>query len=528
MHRTISPISLLFTSVSAMLGSGWLFGSFYAAKAAGPASILSWIIAGVCVCIIAFTYAEICAMIPVSASSVRLPQFTHGRVVAIFVSLITWLTYVTITVIEVLAVLQYLSFYFPTLSDKMAGGLTTSGYAVAFILLFLLSLINTYSVKLLIKFNYFLTLLKIIVPLFVCLILLASFFSISNVLHPVQSSFAPFGLHGIFAAIAVGGVIFSYNGFKQAAELAGETARPNFSVPFAIVGSVIVCMIVFITLQSSFLCSIPADSLKNGWENLVLSNNDSPFVSILSQRGLNWVIPILYFAAVVSPTAAGLMYCTGAARSLYGIAANGYAPKIFMKLNKREESYISVWVNFVVAVIIFMFFKNWNDVANLLTCFFAISYVLAPVCMVALRAKLPSEKRPLKLPFGYLWAYIAFFICTMFIHWVGWEVISKVMWVFALTFILVITYQIIRKKSFKRLTNHWKASIWMWVYFAVIIAISYMGRYGNGHSWCSEEVHFVFMAIASGVVLFLAGKYSLRAGVMKHEIIRNTNPTKYQ
>lgn len=527
MHRTISPLALLFISVSAIIGSGWLFGSMHAAKNAGPASILSWIIAGGCVCIIAFTYAEICSMVPVSASSVRLPQFTHGRIVAIFVSLITWLSYVTLTVIEALAVIHYLSFYIPAITNKVAGGLTV-GYILACILLFILSFINTYSVKLITKCNSLLTIIKIFIPLFVCLILLASFFSISNVTHPAQSVFAPFGIHGIFAAISVGGVIFSYNGFKQAAEMAGEAKNPSFSVPFAIVGSVVLCMGIFLILQSSFLCSLSPEHLKNGWHSLTLTNNDSPFVSILFERGKNWVIPVLYFGAIISPMAAGLVYCTGAARSLSGIAANGYVSKIFLKLNKREESYISVWTNFVVAAIIFNFFRDWNQVANLLTVLFAISYGLAPVCMVALRNKLPLEKRPIKLPFGYVWAYLAFFFSTMFVYWCGWTVISTVGWVFIVSFVLTITYQIVAKKTFKKLINHWKASIWMWAYFIVIIASSYMGSYGEGHAVWSDEANMIFIAISSGVVLFLSGKYSLRAGVMKHEILRNTNPTKYK
>ncbi len=527
MHRTISPLGLLFISVSAIIGSGWLFGAMYAAKSAGPASIFSWIIAGGCVCVIAFTYAEICSIVPVSASSVRLPQFTHGRVVAIFVSLITWLSYVTLTVIEALAVLHYLSFYIPVITYKIAGNITV-GYILACVLLFILSLVNTYSVKFIIKCNSILTIIKIFVPLFVCSILLASFFSISNVTHPAQTVFAPFGMHGIFAAISIGGVVFSYNGFKQAAEMAGEAKNPSFSVPFAIVGSVVLCMGIFIILQSSFLCSLSTDQLKNGWESLTLINNDSPFVSILSERGKKWVIPILYFGATIAPMAAGLVYCTGAARSLSGIAANGYAPKIFLKLNKREESYISVWTNFVVAAIIFNFSSDWSEIASLLTCLFAISYALAPVCMVALRDKLPLEKRPIKLPFGYLWAYLAFFFSTMFVYWSGWIVISKVVWVFIISFVFTITYQVVAKKSFKKLINHWKASIWMWTYFIVIIVASYMGSYGNGHAIWSDRANMIFIAISSGVVLFLAGKYSLRAGVMKHEILRNTNPAKYK
>ncbi len=66
MKREISSLGLLFTSVSAIMGSGWLFSAFYASEAAGPASLISWIIGGILICIIAFVFGEICAMILIS------------------------------------------------------------------------------------------------------------------------------------------------------------------------------------------------------------------------------------------------------------------------------------------------------------------------------------------------------------------------------------------------------------------------------------------------------------------------------
>jgi amino acid transporter len=87
MRRSISPLTLLFASVSAILGSGWLFASFYTARLAGPSVILAWILGGFAVVVIAFVFAELCALLPVTGSSTRIPQYTHG----VFVSfLFSW------------------------------------------------------------------------------------------------------------------------------------------------------------------------------------------------------------------------------------------------------------------------------------------------------------------------------------------------------------------------------------------------------------------------------------------------------
>ncbi|HBM17393.1 MAG TPA: amino acid permease [Lentisphaeria bacterium] len=520
-QRSIPSIGLLFISVSAILGSGWLFGSFYAAQAAGPASIMSWIIGGVFVIIIAFTFAELCSSVPVSGSSVRIPQMTHGTVVGIFCSLNTWFCYVTLTVIETMAVMQYLSFYFPAVMHIEKGGLTLTGYTVATILLFCMSVVNTYSVKYIVRFNTFLTLLKIVIPIFVSILFVNAYFSIHSASNPqvfAAISFAPFGWHGIFAAISVGGIVFSYNAFKQAAEMAGEAKNPSFSVPFAIVGSVVLCMIIFLFLQIGFLSSLTSNDLKNGWSTLTLLNNQSPFVSLLVEHKINWAIPILYFAAIISPLAAALIYCTSAARSLYGIAANGYAPQLLLKLNKNGESALTVWINFILAVIIFQFFKNWDQISNLLTCLFAISYGLAPVCMVALRVQLPSRPRPLKLPFGYIWGYVAFFLTTLFIYWVGWDTISSVVWFFLFCLIATIIFQKTSRTSASEIKTDWKASIWLWAYLVVIVIASKLGDYGNGAEIMTGLWSVIFLAVCSAIVFAMAAKFTLPAQKIQIQI----------
>lgn len=80
--RSISPFALLLTSVSAILGSGWLFVSYYTAELAGPSAILSWLIGGFTAVIIAFVFAELCAMLPITGSSTRIPYYTHGTLIS--------------------------------------------------------------------------------------------------------------------------------------------------------------------------------------------------------------------------------------------------------------------------------------------------------------------------------------------------------------------------------------------------------------------------------------------------------------
>jgi len=502
MKRHISAFGLLCVSVSAILGSGWLFGAFYAAKEAGPASIISWVLGGALVCVIAFVFGEVCSLVPISGSSVRIPQITHGKVVGIFFALIIWISYVALMVVETQAVVQYVSYFYPFMVHA-GGGLSLSGYSLAFVVMLILAAFNTYSVKWLISCNTFLTIIKIIVPVGLSLVFIWFFFSFEQVVHPAGSEFAPAGMHGILLAISSGGVIFSFNAFKQAAELAGEAKNPKFSVPFAIVGSILLCIVIFVLLQTGFLSVLNAANLKHGWEQLDLGNNNSPFASIIIQSKIMWLLPILFFAAIISPFAAGLMYCTGGARSLFGIAANGCAPKIFLKVNKRMIPFYSIWLNLIFGMVIFLFFKGWDAIATFLTCLFAFSYAVAPVCMIALRYQVPKMQRSMKLPFGLLWAYVAFYICTLFIYWTGWVTLYRIIYFLIFCLIVVFIFELLQKIKGKKSNLEWKSSIWMWPYFIGIMIFSYLGNFG-GHEVLGTVSIMVLMAIFCAIILALA------------------------
>ena len=111
MQRSVGTLALLFASLGAILGSGWLFTAYYASKIAGPAALLSWLIAGGCVIFIAFVYAELSAFLPVMGATSHLPHITHGTLVGFMYGWMIWLCYASVPPAEVQAMIQYLSFY---------------------------------------------------------------------------------------------------------------------------------------------------------------------------------------------------------------------------------------------------------------------------------------------------------------------------------------------------------------------------------------------------------------------------------
>ena len=116
--KTISVFGLLCTSLSCMIGTGWLFGSYYCAMDAGPSSIFCWLLGGFLIIFIAITYSELSTMFPLAGGITRYTQFSHGTLTSFCVGWLAWLSCVAVAPTEVMASLSYISAHWPALIDK--------------------------------------------------------------------------------------------------------------------------------------------------------------------------------------------------------------------------------------------------------------------------------------------------------------------------------------------------------------------------------------------------------------------------
>lgn len=514
LKRSISPFALLLASVSAILGSGWLFATYFTSELAGPSAILSWLIGGAAVILISFIFAELCAMLPIIGASIRIPHYTHGILVSFLFSWIIWLSYASLASTEVQAVLQYLNYFFPSLV-RSDGSLTTDGYFLASVLMITISGINIFSLRWLLRFNNALTVLKIAIPTVVSVVILALYCSPSRLIHPAHTAFMPYGMHGIFAAITTGGVVFAFNGFKQACEMAGEAKNPTRALPFAIIGSVVICLIIYLLLQFAFLSSLLPINLIHGWAHLELQGGTSPITAIVHQGHLDLLLPLLYLGAIIGPLAAALMYTSSGGRALYGMSKNHQIPILFQRLTTQGNPFVAIIANFILGMCLFAPLPGWDRMIAFLTSLMALTYAIAPICLLALRQQLPERPRPFRLPVVTLWSGGAFYICTLLIYWSGWMIISKLgLALLAGLAVLIIHRYFINPDE--RFAFHWQASIWVWPYFLGIAVISYLGNFGGGKEIISFGWDFVVIGVFCIFTLWLAMKFKLPAKLTQH------------
>lgn len=504
--RSISSLSMLFASTSAILGSGWLFAAFYTAQLAGPAAFLAWIIGGFAVIVIAYTYAEISAMLPITGSTSRIPRYTHGTIVSFIYSWIIWLSYIALAPTEVQAVIQYLNYFFPHLTHA-GGALTETGYVTAGILMLAMTTLNIFSIRWLIRSNNILTVLKLVIPIFICIVLLSIYFTPDKISHPMHSPFLVYGFHGVLSAISTGGIVFAFNGFKQACEMAGEASKPSRAIPLAVIGSIVVCLIIYLLLQATFLSALSPENIINGWKNLSIPGANSPFAGLIYQSKHYWLMPFLYVGAVVGPLAAGLMYISSSARSLFAMSKNDYLPKFFELRNKHGHPWLAVVVCFVIGMLTFAPLPGWKKMISFLASLMAASYVITPICLLTLRKLAPDYKRPLKLPFASVWATAAFYFCNLLTYWSGWDIIWKMEICLAASVVFLFIYHYGTKRG-RQLHLDFKAALWIWPYFSGLALISYLGDFG-GRALIPFGWDMLTLLLFSIGIMYLAVNFSL-------------------
>lgn len=504
--RKIGPLGLMLSAVSAMVGSGWLFSALYVGRIAGPASILAWIFGGVLVMIIALTYAEVSTMIPITGGSTRFPQLTHGTFVSLFFGWITWFNLMTAPAIETQAMLQYAANYWPSLlqtSSHNLHSLSIKGYMVATATMMVFSLINIYSIRFITRLNNVLSFWKLGVAILTILVLLLLACHTHNFNNPAYGGFLPNGWKGVLVALATGGILFAFNGFKQAVELAGEADNPGRTVLISIIGSLVVVLILYLLLQVAFIGALSHDDLSKGWLYVHFVGDAGPLAGLLMGLGVAWMAVLLYSNALVATSSAGLVYSTSAARTLYGLSANRQLPKFLQEVNTRGIPAKAVLVNFMVGMTFFLPFHGWYAMAEFMSSIIALSYITGPICCLSLRYQLPTRKRVFQLPIIKIWSFVGFYICTLIVYWTGWTIVSKLGLSLFISFILFIVYRLFSERP-RSIQMNWIASTWMWPYLIGLNTISYLGSFGGGIGKIPFGWDFLCLGLLSLLCLYLA------------------------
>ncbi|MCX7089920.1 MAG: APC family permease [Legionellales bacterium] len=496
LKRDISTTNILVASAGGMIGSGWLFSPFISAQMAGSNALISWVIAAIFMLFIALPLCELGTMFPVSGGMSNYPTFTHGREVGFLFAWTSWLSYVVMTPIEVQAILQYGSHFFPILTNSDTASLTLSkyGYVTAFGIMLFVVVLNSYGIKFLAECNKYASILKFILPSIAIFALIKQAPSYANI-HISLSDKTSWV--EIFTALSAGGVAFAFTGFQNGLMLAGEVKNPQRNIPIAILGAVLIGFVLYFMLEFSFLVAMPQKYLAHGWHALTYPGDSGPLVGLTLLLGLGIVATLLMFDAAFSPFGTTFVYTAATSRILYGMALNNHLPKLFLKVNRHDIPYVTLYANLIVGILAFLPFSGWQKLVAFLSSASILSYGIGPICLLAMRKLQPARYRPFKLQYSLVMSHIAFYVCNLMLYWCGFSVI----WKLDLALLAgLIVYLIYHHKNLKHCD---KSLVWFLMYMGALTVISYLGSFG-GIGLLTFPVDTVCILPLSVVMLYLS------------------------
>jgi amino acid transporter len=502
-RREVGLLALMFISLGSIIGSGWLLGALTAATSAGGASIVSWLLAGVIIVLLALVHSELGAAYPLVGGTGRWPRLVFGSLGGFTVGWLAWLQAVTIAPIEVEAAFSYLDHKWHGLINDM-GALTLTGLGAATALMLLFTLINLLGVRWLAESNRIAVLWKTAVPVLTVGVLIAVSFRGSN--FTAGGGFAPYGAHGVLAALPLG-VVFAMQGFEQAVQIAGEARDPQRNVPRAVIGSVVVGTLLYVALEIAFIGALNPGNLVQGWASPIGKGDFGPYATLAAGLGLGWLAVILYIDAFISPAGTGLIYVGTSARLAYALGQVGYVPKGVSQISSRGVPYTSIILAFVVGLVCFLPFPSWQSLVGLVTSATVIMYAFAPITLLALRKADPGRIRPYRLPAAPVLAPLAFIAANEIIYWTSWATVQKLMLAIVAGY-LVFGISYARGDSLQRLPLDARSLAWILPWFTGLAVISSLGQYG-GAKLIPEWIDLAVVAAFSLMICYVAVALSL-------------------
>lgn len=399
--RNLTTFQLMMFGVGATVGTGIFFVLSESVPEAGPAVILSFVIAGLAAGLSALCYAELASAIPVSGSTYSYAYHAMGELVAVVIAGCVLLEYGVATA----AVAVGWSGYFNKLLDSTLGfeiptalstsfipgddGMPTGGLinlpavVLVFLCMFLLLRGATESARL----NAIMVLIKLGVLVLFIIIGITAF----NADH--FGNFFGSGLGGITAA--AGTIFFSFIGLDAVATAGEEVKDPQRALPRAIVGALVIVTTVYILVAFAGLAAKHPD-----WFSGPEAQSAGLSQILNDVTGSTIWGTILAAGAVISIFSVTLVSLYGQTRILFAIGRDGLVPKRFTEVNPRTlvPSYNTVAVAIVVAIIAGLVPADYLwDTVSIGT---LIAFSVVSIGVIVLRNSHPDLERPFKIP-GY-------------------------------------------------------------------------------------------------------------------------------
>lgn len=421
LKKCLSAFDLTLLGIGAIIGTGiFVLTGTAAATQAGPAVVLSFVVAGVACTFAALAYSELAASVGGCGSAYGYSYAAFGELVAWIIGWDLILEYG----VSVAAVAVGWSGYFNNaltaigvpLPDYLMRGpfaedpglVNLPAAAIILILMFLLIA----GVKESAKLNAGMVFVKLLtISVFIAV-------AVFHVAPENWSPFMPFGWFdhmedgkpiGVLAGASL--VFFAYVGFDAVSTAVEEARDPKRDVPIGIMGSLIICTIIYIVVSGLLTGVVKYDQL----------NVPSPVAHALQLLGLNWASALVATGVITGLTTVMLVLYYGLTRIILGISRDGLISPFFAKVNPKTQTPVRTTIICGVLMAIMAGFVPFTALAELVNIGTLAAFVIVCAGVIAIRKLHPEMPRPFKMPFGILLPVLGVLSCGALIAFLPFE-----------------------------------------------------------------------------------------------------------
>ncbi|MBI3951309.1 MAG: amino acid permease [Acidobacteria bacterium] len=436
LKKALSALDLTALGVGAIIGAGIfaLTGTAAAGSVdrpgAGPGLILSFIITGFACGLCALCYAEFASMIPIAGSAYTYAYATLGELIAWIIGwdlileyavgnigvAISWSGYfmellrglgLDATNWQWLTVSYNVGYHNPEVVSRAPHlfGIPIIFNLPAFLIVAFITIILVIGVKESARFNSIMVGIKLLILLF--FIVVGTLYVKPQNWHP----FAPNGWSGIMTGAAL--VFFAYIGFDAISTTAEEAKNPQRDLPLGMIGSLVICTVLYIATAAVLTGLIPYTEL----------NTAEPLTKALNYLKLDWAAGIVAVGAVIATTAVLLVFQLGQPRIFFSMSRDGLLPKRFASVHPRFQTPHFTTILTGVFVAIPAGFADIAEAANLTNIGTLFAFILVSAGVIVLRHKDPDRKRPFRCPWVPVAPLLGIVICLYLmisLPWVTW------------------------------------------------------------------------------------------------------------
>jgi APA family basic amino acid/polyamine antiporter len=384
LHRALGPVDLVMLGIGGIIGTGiFVLTGVAAADHAGPAVIVSFAVAGLACALAGLCYAEFATLIPISGSAYSYAYASLGELLAWVIGWDLVLEYA----VAASAVASGWSGYFALILH--AAGLdlppalasapgTAEGALVnlpALGILLAITLVLVAGIRESARVNAAIVVLKLAVVVFV-IVAGAGHVQVEN-----WRPFAPFGWSGVMAGAAI--VFFAYLGFDAITTAAEETRRPERDMPVGILGSLAVCMLLYLSVAAVVTGMVP----------LAAIDRNAPLASAFHERGMELAAGLISLGAIVGLTSVLLVLVLAQSRVFFAMSRDGLLPPVLGRVHPRFRTPHVATIGVGVAVAVGAGLTPLTVLAELVSIGTLFAFMLVSAGVIALR-RLHPEMRP--------------------------------------------------------------------------------------------------------------------------------------